>query len=346
MPFLSALCSALTGYLGHLAGIPLAWVLGPMVMTALFSLAGLRAFAPLPGRRAGQLIVGSTLGLTLTADALFSVTSLIPLMVISAAVAMCLGAALAPLMARFSRYDTRTCFFCLMPGGLSEMANIGARTGAPAEPIALMHAMRVALVVSVLPPIMFWLEIQGQMDQRASQTLLDWYQVPLVLMLAGAGVWLVRKTRFNNPWMVGALVAVAVVSVSLELDSQMPRELFHAGQYLIGITIGARFQRQIVRGLLPFVPVCFLFIVLLAGLLGLYALVCHWWLPVDLPSLMLATSPGGFAEMAISAELLQLNLALVTTFHITRAIMVNGLSGRLLQWLVHCSIYPTKGTER
>ena len=48
---------------------------------------------------------------------------------------------------------------------------------------------------------------------------------------------------------------------------------------------------------------------------------------------MLGTSPGGIAEMAITAKVLQLGVALVTAFHVTRLAAVLLLVEPLYRWV-------------
>ena len=50
-----------------------------------------------------------------------------------------------------------------------------------------------------------------------------------------------------------------------------------------------------------------------------------WWRrsrSIPLPSLVLATAPGGIAEMCITAQVLQLGVPMVTAFHVTRVILL------------------------
>ena len=61
---------------------------------------------------------------------------------------------------------------------------------------------------------------------------------------------------------------------------------------------------------------------LLARLTGL-----HW------ATLLLGTSPGGIAEMAITAKVLQLGVPVVTAFHVTRLAAVLMLAEPLYRWL-------------
>jgi uncharacterized membrane protein AbrB (regulator of aidB expression) len=47
---------------------------------------------------------------------------------------------------------------------------------------------------------------------------------------------------------------------------------------------------------------------------------------IDLASVALGASPGGMAEMALTAQVLHLNVALVIAFHVIRAFFVNAFT--------------------
>jgi membrane AbrB-like protein len=92
----------------------------------------------------------------------------------------------------------------------------------------------------------------------------------------------------------------------------------NAAQLVIGISLGVRFTRSFVHlaprwlasvalGTVAMIGLCAGFAVALAKLTSL-----HW------TTVLLGTSPGGIAEMAITAKVLQLGVPLVTAFHVTR----------------------------
>ncbi len=132
--------------------------------------------------------------------------------------------------------------------------------------------------------------------------------------------------RFNNPWSIGAIFGVAVLTASGYLDGRIPQEIYYLGQFLIGITIGARFRREVVRRLLKLSWIISGFVlVMMTALLG-FAWVVSNLTSIDFASASLATSPGGFAEMTVTAQTLHLDVALVAAFHIFRAFFINGLA--------------------
>jgi len=59
---------------------------------------------------------------------------------------------------------------------------------------------------------------------------------------------------------------------------------------------------------------------------GLGALLACWSV-APVPTLILGTTPGGIAEMAITAKVLQLGVPVVTAFHVTRMVFVVIVTG-------------------
>jgi len=326
---LCLISSVLTGYAGHTFGLPLAWVLGPLIITAAFSIGGVIPYAPLAGRRVGQIIIGAAIGLNVTPAVAGTVIAWLPMMIITSLISMFVGSACAIGLARLGRIDLKTAYFCMMPGGLSEMANIGAKHGAQSEHIALTQALRIAIVVCILPPLLVALGLEGEFYNRTLGQDVPGQVLPLLAVAGLTGVLLVRLLRLNNPWMIGSLVGVGIVTAFGYFEGRMPREIFYGGQFLLGISIGARFRRDVVFKLKKFTLISSCFVVMMAGCMFAYAVVLAYIGGIDIASAALSSSPGGFAEMAVTAEVLHLNIALVTAFHIIRAMLVNGFT---TQW--------------
>lgn len=330
---LALVVAFLGGLAAYLANIPLAWVLGPLVATAALSVSGFQVWSSPRARRFGQLVIGSGLGLNITAALLLEVGMWIPVMIVVALVGILVTSGFSVLMQRLGGLDRATAYFTMMPGGMSEMANVGEKAGARAEPIALAQAVRVGVVVLALPPAIIALGIHGDFLQIDDALALNPAQVGLMLLVALAGVWAMRLIRMANPWMLGALVSAAVLSSAGLVYGQMPRLLFYFGQFLLGVAIGARFRRDIIARL----PRLFglsvaLTLAITLMLFGVGAVLSALG-GIDLATAALASSAGGVVEMALTAQILQLNIAMVLGFHVVRAMIVNGLCIHLLHLL-------------
>jgi membrane AbrB-like protein len=323
----SLLLAIAAGFVAQHLHVPLAWIVGPMLATAIGGMSGLPVFSPPLWRRLGQLVIGTSIGLNLTEDVLLVAVSWLPVMILTSAIAICLAAAVSVPFGKLSGLDRQTAFFSMMPGGLSEMANIGAASGAETEPIAVTQALRVALVVCILPSLILNLDIHGDaLANAAPQTQLPLASIALALALGLVGVAVLRSVRLNNPWMIGAIFGVGAGAVYGLLPGQIPSIIYCAGQFLIGVAVGARFRRSILLRLPRLFATGSLFVVILSALLFGYAVVLSRATGIDLATAALGSSPGGFAEMAVTAQTLHLSVGLVTAFHIVRAFFVNGLT--------------------
>ena len=66
---------------------------------------------------------------------------------------------------------------------------------------------------------------------------------------------------------------------------------------------------------------------------ALFALVLAWLSGLQPATLALGTAPGGFAEMCITAKVLQLGVPMVTAFHVPRLVVLLLVTVPLFGWL-------------
>ena len=86
-------------------------------------------------------------------------------------------------------------------------------------------------------------------------------------------------------------------------------------------------------------------LVALALAFGLGALL-SLWSAAPVPTLILGTTPGGIAEMAITAKVLQLGVPVVTAFHVTRMVFVVLVTGPMYNFLARRQRIPHNGITR
>lgn len=318
--------SALTGYVASLSGVPLAWVLGSLVPTALGSILGVEVFAPKRGRKLGQLIVGTSIGLSLTVAAVGMIATWFPIMLLTSLVSILVTALLCVPFSRVSRVNIPTAFFSLTPGGLAEMARTGAKEGAQREAVAFSQTIRVTLLVCVLPSLLLTFGIDGGLPQLSDRSVLPIEKLSLVFAASFLCVYLVRFTGANNTWMIGGLLGSGLLAASGLIEGKVPYALFAFGQFMIGISIGARFKRESLIHLPRVCATAALFVIGMTTMLFGYAVLVHVATGIDLSSMTLAASPGGLAEMALTAQVLHLNTALITSFHVVRSFIINAYS--------------------
>jgi membrane AbrB-like protein len=122
--------------------------------------------------------------------------------------------------------------------------------------------------------------------------------------------------------MLGPLAACILLTASGVAWTSMPTVLTNAGQLLMGCALGSRFEREFMRSAPRFaLVVAASVLVAMACSVGFAVLLARISL-VPLPTVVLATAPGGIAEMCITAKVLQLGVPLVTAAHVTRVVIL------------------------
>jgi uncharacterized protein len=329
--------SVLAALASERAGTPLPWLIGPLLACALCGVLGVAVQGLPVMRNIGQWIIGAALGLYFTPAVLKAMASLVPALLIGIAWALFMGFVFYRLLAAVLRADgagdDATAFFSGAIGGASEMVVLGERHGGRVDRIASAHSLRVLIVVLTIPLAFQWLGLKGADATVAGpgQVHLGGLLVLAVLSLVGALV--MRRLHAPNPWVLGALAVTLVLTGSGVELSALPTAVTHLGQLFIGVALGTRFTPEFARsaprwlvavalGTVALIMLSAGFAWLLARLAGL-----HW------ATVLLGTSPGGIAEMCITAKVMQLGVPTVTAFHVTRYVVVLVATAPLYRWL-------------
>ncbi|MAC99402.1 hypothetical protein CNQ84_12525 [Pseudomonas abyssi] len=317
--YLSApLTGALGGLLASLAGWPLPWMTGSLVAVILLRCSGWQCSPPPGSRQTGQLIVACAIGLHFTTPVFAQIISHLGLIVLGACGTFLLSLIGIRLLTG-AGYDRATAFFSSMPGGASEMAVIGARHNAGIANVVAAHSLRLLMVVLLIPALFTWglPAVSAPAPLPTDLPTLAWL-IPLGVLLAVV----MRRLRQPNPWMLGPLIVCASAGVLLDIEIALPPGASAAGQWLIGSALGCHFDRAFFRKAPAFLLRVLSFTVLAMLTAAGAALLLAQLGSVDRISLMLGMMPGGITELCLTAEALQLSVALVTALQVMRLFLV------------------------
>lgn len=314
------------GFLLHLLHVPLAWLLGSLAAVAAAGLSGFALAVPPGGRQLGQLLLGGAIGLTFTPEVAEVVAAYAPVMVIAALLSILYGVVAAYSLRRTARVDDATAFFSSVPGGVAEMSILAERHGGHTAPVSLAQSLRILCVVITIPPAITLLGLTG-VDPFQPSTLgfdLMGFAALITLSLAGGGA--LAWTGIPNAWLLGPMAVALLVTVTESDLSSMPTALLNLSQVLIGSTLGMRYRRDRLLALRRFLPPAILSTIVLVGLNVVTGAVIGELVGLPVPTMALAVSPGGMAEMSITAKILHLGVPVVAAFHVARIFLVIGFS--------------------
>lgn len=312
----------LGAFFAKLAGIPLPFLLGPLILAALATLAGIPVMTLPYGRELGQVIVGVSIGLRFVSNVAVATIQLMPVMIASTILVILATSIAALLLERLGGIDRRTAFFATAAAGIAEMAVIAQQRGAIPDTVAAVHLVRVTAIVTSVPILLAIFGHPGDISSSAVPFASEILPLGGLLLASGIAAYLFLPVGMPNTWLLVPVVIGAIVAVSGYGPFTVPRVLLNGAQIVIGTWIGCRFRREII-GRLPRVSLAALattgFLlacaVLIAGLMSLLT---------DLPfsTSLLSVAPAGVTEMVLTATAMHLDAATVTGFQIMRIAVV------------------------
>ncbi|WP_256244240.1 AbrB family transcriptional regulator [Pseudomonas sp. NFACC45] len=301
-------------------GMPLPFMIGPLMLTAFLYISGLmKAAVPAKTRPCGQMIIASTVGLAFTSEALAVIFEM-GLAIIGLAVLTGLSALLVSLLLkRFTRLDYSTALLCTIPTSPVEAAVIAERFGLNKAVVVLSQTIRIASVVVIVPIALYVMDGWPGNAERSSGGVgqFDPGGVLLLAISALTGAMLFRLLRLPNPYFFGALLVSAAVSSSGLHVAPYPSLIMAAAQVVLGTWLGSVFTKDLfleVRLTLSIV-ISMLFFLLLTSLMAVAFAVLSGF-PWEV--MLLSAAPGGVTEMALTAQFLGYNVAVIVSFQIVR----------------------------
>ncbi|HMN81997.1 MAG TPA: AbrB family transcriptional regulator [Burkholderiaceae bacterium] len=319
---------------------PLPWLIGPLIACGLANIFGAKLQSPLLSRNVGQWVIGTALGLYFTAETLQRLATLLWPLVGGLVFAYLLGGAYGWALRRFVGMDPATAFFAGAVGGASEMAIQGERNGASVETIAAAHTLRVMIVVIFIPFLYQWLGLHGSDGYVPGRVQVVPQGLALLVAATCAAALAMRRIRSPNAWLIGPLLATAAMTATGVVPSALPGWVISAGQVLIGMSLGVRFAPGFFSRAPRLCVVVTLFTFVAIGLSAAFGSALGWLADIPAATMILATAPGGVAEMSLTAKILQLGVPVVSTFQLLRLLAMVLTAGSIYRLLARRFGWP------
>lgn len=311
-------------------GLPLPWMLGPMVGVAIAALLNAPIHAPSPLRPVVIPAIGVMLGSSITPDIVdqiprwsLSVMLLIPFLILAGGVSWLI-------YRKIGGYDPVTAYFAAMPGGLNDMLLMGAEAGGDERRIALAHALRIFCVIVVI--VLFYGiflgvdtgEEAGAWVALDALTLLDW----LILVGCGiAGVPFGNLIRLPAAQVFGPMILSGAAHLTGIVTVSPPTVIILVAQLVIGTVVGCRFLgaawREVGRDMMLGVSSSLAMLAVTVGFAVIVARVTD----IALAQTVIAYAPGGLAEMTLLSLAMGQDVAYVSVIHMVRLLVVIGTAG-------------------
>ena len=144
----------------------------------------------------------------------------------------------------------------------------------------------------------------------------------LTALTGSVAGYLFHRWRLPGGAMVGAILAVGTLHVSVPLLEPVAQDVRIIAQIMIGIVIGASIKKEPLLLLRRYVPQITLVLVVILGAAVASGLLLAAYAGFDLLTALLATVPGGSADVTAAALDLNSDVAIVAAFQLIRQLTI------------------------
>lgn len=341
--------AVLAGLLARVAGFPAAWLVGPMLAAAVFSLAREQSLGmPQNARAVSQAVIGTVLASAFRPSVIPLVAAnwLPVVLIVSATLLLSMAAGFA--LSRLTSLDRNTAAMGTLPGAASGMLAMSESLSADARIVALMQYSRVMLVVVSATLVSHFGLFPGESTGHSSggfgaaslsssSVLIHstWLVYALTALMAATGAWAGRRLRLPAGALLGPLVLGLVLSEAGFLRPALPSVVPPIAYAILGLYVGLLFDSESLKRAGRLLPAVIFSTVLLMVVCAGSGLVLSTLAGTDPFTAYLATTPGGIDSVAIIALGSGADTSLVLAVQMLRLLAVVIAGPLLVRRLAH-----------
>ena len=326
---ISLTVGAVGGTLFQLSGLPLAWMLGPLIANLVASSRGVKVEVPEPLRNVFLAVMGLVLGSQVTPQLAHRVLDW-PVSAALLLLGVAASTAVAAAWYRRCGFDPVSAWFGASPGAMTAMILLGEKCGGDPQRIAVAQSLRIILVILFLPPLFWAYEGGGEGIGSVHSSFEHGWMLLMIPLLLPLGRWM----RIPSPALLAPLLVAALLSGVDIASLALPEWGMNMMLWVLGSAIGSRFKgmtRKLFGRYLWQSGVATLLALLV---LALFAELIHQLLGVGRDVALLALAPGGIGEMAILAVALNIDPVFVAFHHLLRMVTLMIIAPFWARWLL------------
>ena len=303
--------------------IPLAWFLGPMLITSLAALMGLKVKMPRLVLSAVLIVLGLYIGNYIDKSLFAQMhqwiwTSLIMLAYIIVSVLI-----VSKYLQIFSKYERKTSIFSAAPGALGPLMILAEDEKSDLSQVATSHLIRLIIIITIFPFIVdSFYEVENLKVYDEVLTNKNLTHLLILILFSIIFIFLFDKLKIPAALLSGTLVASGFLQITDIATYQISPDIIDYCLLILGSSVGCRFAEktfsEIGRNALHSFVATFLLVVL--GVIA--ALSAGLVIDKNFFTLLLSYCPGGIYEVAVIAIFFDLDPEFVSFHHIIRLLMI------------------------
>ncbi len=303
--------------------IPLAWFLGPMLITSVATLGGMKTKMPRLVLSSVLIFLGLYIG-NYVDKSLFSQihqwawTSLIMLAYIVVSVLL-----VSKYLQKFSGYAKKTSIFSAAPGALGPLLILAEDEKSDLSQVATSHLIRLIIIITVFPFIVNSFNENDNLN--LTTTILAKQNINDLFILVISSIILIilfDKLKVPAALLSGTLVASGILQITEIASYKLPPDIIDYCLLILGSSVGCRFAdktfNEISKNAIHSFVATFFLVVL--GLIAAFA--ASLVIEKNFFTLLLSYCPGGIYEVAVIAIFFNLDPEFVSFHHIIRLLLI------------------------
>ncbi|MGA5688553.1 AbrB family transcriptional regulator [Cytobacillus pseudoceanisediminis] len=319
--------------------IPVAFLLGALTAVMIGSrLSRIPFYWPAGFRDAGIIIVGYSIGLSFTQEAVLLIMQKLPFILLVTVCMVLFSAISALLIAKLMGIDYPTVLIGSIPGGLSQMILLAEEVkGIDITVVTFMQVARLTMIIFIVPILVFgpWLNVSGGPGFEAAEPLWgDLFPgILLFVFVSFAGIILSKRLKLPTPYLLGPIMGTAALVISGINGPELPPPVLDLSQLLIGAHIGMMMKPEKLANKFKTISLAALSgLLLITGSVLLSFMIMHFF-HLSPATSFLSLAPGGMDQMAIIAHETGADLAIVTGYQLFRLFFIFFVVPPFLKWI-------------
>lgn len=305
-----------------LIGFPAAVLTGPAAAVSVASILGLPTAIPPLLRDAVFLVIGVSIGSTVTPEVIATALAWpLSLAMLTATLIVVVFAARAVLV-RFFGYDRMTALLAATPGHLTYVLGLSTDLAADVPRVALVQTVRVLLLTLLVPVLIALWGVEGTAHLTDLGPISAGALALTFPLALGLGL-LFRRLGVPAPLLLGAMAVSAVGHGASLTPGAMPSWLTAVAFGCMGSLIGTRFRGFDRRGLVGAFWAGTVTTLIACAVAALGAALAAQIVGLPPAALLLAFAPGGVEVMAALAVETGLEPAFVAAHHVFRLFLLS-----------------------
>ena len=303
--------------------IPLAWMLGPMIITSIGALTGLKVKMPKLALSSILIILGLHIGNYIDQNLFNQMINWIWTSVIMLIYIVICILIISKYLQKYARYGEKASIFSAAPGALGPLMILAENEKTDLSQVATSHLIRLTIIITVIPFII--------VNNAVTETLIvdDFNYMAqnhlnLIMLVIASIIFILifDKIRVPAALLSGTLFASGLLQMTDVASYKLPDASINFCLLILGASVGCRFAEKTVKEIAnnSLHSLVATTILVLLGFVAAY--VATFFVDTNILTLILSFSPGGIYEVAVIAIAFDLNPDFVAFHHIIRLLFI------------------------